>query len=106
MIPEKDMRSLFLKAIDGDTPVTKLWKYRAFILHYPDQASGLKDRMLDLATKNKLIGEYEQIYRTMGVVQSEISRTGAYGKLKDELMPHINALKVEADDYSTVVIVS
>lgn len=36
MNPEQSISSLFLKAIDGDTPVTKLWKYRALILHYPD----------------------------------------------------------------------
>lgn len=39
----------------------------------------------------------------MGIVQSEISRSGDFGRLKDELIPQINALKVEADDYESVV---
>jgi hypothetical protein len=102
----KDVRSKFLKAIDGDTPTTKLWKYRAFILHFPEEAPSLKDKMLDLAIRNKLIGEYEHIYRTMGMAQNQISRSGEYGRLKDELIPQINTLKVEADNYESVVFLS
>ena len=55
---ERDIRTKFLKAIDGDTPITKLWKYRAFIVNYPKESALLKDKMLDLASKNKLLGEY------------------------------------------------
>lgn len=35
MEQEKDVRTKFLQAIDGDNPVTKLWKYRSFIQYYP-----------------------------------------------------------------------
>jgi hypothetical protein len=52
--------------------------------------------MLDYALKNRLIGEYEHIFRTLGISQDKIPRSGDYGKIKDELIPSINALKVEA----------
>ena len=39
---ERDTRNKFLKASDGDTPVTKLWKYRALIINYPQEAIPLK----------------------------------------------------------------
>lgn len=55
--------------------------------------------MLDLALKNKLVGEYELIYRIAGVPTGKIPRDGAYGKLKDEILPLINNLKVEASNY-------
>ena len=77
------MRSKFLRAIDSDTPLTKLWKYRAFIQNFPQEAAGLKDKMLDYAIKNKFVGEYEQIYRLLGVDTSKINRSGEYGRLKD-----------------------
>ncbi len=103
MESERDLRSKFIKAIDGDSPLTKLWKYRSFIQRYPKEATSLKDKMLDLAIKNKLTGEYELIFRLLGVPQSSISRSGEYGRLKDELMPIINNLKLEAQNYESIV---
>ena len=96
MESERDVRSKFLNAIDGDTPITKLWKYRALIQNFPKEAPALKDKMLELAIKNKLVGEYELIYRLLGVAQNSIPRSGEYGRLKDEMIPVINSLKIEA----------
>lgn len=103
MESERDLRSKFIKAIDGDFPLTKLWKYRSFIQRYPNEATSLKDKMLDLAIKNKLTGEYELIFKLLGVPQSNIPRSGEYGRLKDELMPIINNLKLEAQNYESIV---
>jgi len=91
---EKDLKLSFLQAIDADTPLTKLWKYRSFILFHPYEAKNLKDKMLDLALKNKLIGEYELINKYLGVSINSIPREGLYGKLKDEIIPLINNIKV------------
>ena len=96
MDPEQGMRTKFLKAIDTDTPMTKLWKYRALIQNYPKEAQSLKEKMLDLAIKNKLVGEFEAINRLLGVPQNSIPRTGEYGRLKDEMLPNINGIKIEA----------
>ena len=91
---EKDLKLSFLQAIDADTPLTKLLKYRSFILFYPHEAQTIKDKMLDLALKNKLLGEFELINKYFGVSTSSIPREGLYGKLKDELIPSINNIKV------------
>jgi hypothetical protein len=89
-----ELRSKFLKAIDGDSPLTKIWKYRAFFYINPHEASLLKDKMLELAIKNRLIGSYELIHKLFGVSTNSIPRSGEYGRLKDELIPIINNLKV------------
>jgi hypothetical protein len=91
---EKDLKLSFIQAIDADTPLTKLWKYRSFILFYPFEAQALKGKMLDLALKSKLIGEYELINRYFSIPTSSIPREGLYGKLKDEIIPLINSIKV------------
>ena len=52
MDSETNLRSKFLKAIDNDYPLTKLWKFRALIQNYPKEAATLKDKMLDYAIKN------------------------------------------------------
>ena len=36
MESEKDLRFKFLQAIDSDTPLGKLWKYRSFMQFYPN----------------------------------------------------------------------
>jgi hypothetical protein len=53
-----DLQRKFIHAIINDNVLTKLWKYRAFIHFYPNEAKTLKDQMLDLALRNKLLGEY------------------------------------------------
>lgn len=58
MEESKELISKFLKAVDGDSPLTKLWKYRALIHVYPQEASLLKEKMLEFAIKNRLIGSY------------------------------------------------
>ena len=35
MQSEINIRTKFLKAVESDTPLTKLWKYRALIVNYP-----------------------------------------------------------------------
>jgi hypothetical protein len=74
MDTQKDLRSKFLYAIESDSPVTKLWKFRSFIQYYPTEAATLKEKMLDLALKNKLIGEFETINRLFGVSLNSIPR--------------------------------
>lgn len=96
MEKDKDLRSKFLKAIEDDSPVTKLWKYRTFIQTNPQDASSLKEKMLELALKHKLVGEYEMIHKLLGVELTGISRSGEYGRIKDEVIPALNNLKIEA----------
>ena len=96
MDTEQGLRAKFLKAIDSDPPLTKLWKFRALIQNYPKEAATLKDKMLEYAIKNEFIGEFEQIYKLCGVPQSNIPRSGEYGRLKDKLIPIINTVKIEA----------
>lgn len=103
MESEREMRTKFLKAIEGDSAMGKLWKYRSLIHNYPKEAVAFKDKMLELALKHKLIGEYELIHQILGVAQGSISRSGDYGQLKNELVPAINNLKIEADNYESVV---
>lgn len=58
--------------------MTKLWKFRTFIQNYPQVALDLKEKMLELALKNRLVGEYEAIYGLFGVNLVSIPRTGVY----------------------------
>lgn len=41
-----DVKSKFLHSIVTDSPVTKLWKFRAFIQSNRNHALDLKDKML------------------------------------------------------------
>ena len=52
-------------------------------MNYPKESAPLKDKMLDLAFKNKLLGEYELIYRTLKVQPGSIPKNQAYTSLKD-----------------------
>ncbi len=88
------LKSKFTHAIANDSPTTKLWKYRAFIQSHPSQAIELKDKMLDYALKNKLVGEYEAIHGLFGVSLSNIPRVGVYDVQKTELQTVVNKLKV------------
>jgi hypothetical protein len=73
-----DLKQKFLHAIANDSIVTKLWKFRVFIQDQPQLALDLKDKMLEFALKNRLVGEYEAIYALFGVSLVNIPREGVY----------------------------
>lgn len=68
----------------------------------PDLALDLKDRMLDYALKNRLLGEFEAIYALFGVALINIPRAGAYDLLKTEMQATVNRLKIEAGQLEQV----
>lgn len=103
MQKESDLLARFVKATSSDNPTTKLWKYRSFLAQHPPEAAKIKDKMLELALKNKLIGEYEAIFAVTGVKVASIPRTGEYNRLKEEFQTTLNKLKVEASQYEQVV---
>jgi hypothetical protein len=94
-----DPKNKFIHAIANDNIVTKLWKFRALIYSYPNEAKALKDRMLDMALRNKLLGEYEAIHQLFGTALSNIPRVGDYNTYKVEEQSLVNKLKVEAGNF-------
>ena len=53
-----DLKSKFLHSISNDSPISKLWKYRVFANFNLKEAAPLREKMLDYALKNRLVGEY------------------------------------------------
>lgn len=98
-----DLKSRFLHAIANDSPITKLWKFRVFIQLHPNVALDLKEKMLDFALKNKLLGEFEAIYGLFGVAPINIPREGVYDQLKTEMQTLVNKLKIDASQFECVV---
>lgn len=98
-----DLKNKFLHAIANDNTVTKLWKFRSLIQTHPNEAKALKERMLEIALKNKLLGEYEAIHQLFGVALINIPRVGDYNTFKVEEQSLVNRLKVEAGNFESVV---
>lgn len=99
-----DLKSKFLHTIANDSPITKLWKFRVFIQLHPEVALDLKDKMLDFALKNRLVGEYEAIFALFGVTLINIPRVGVYDQIKTEMQTIVNKMKIEAAQFEQVVI--
>jgi hypothetical protein len=55
--------------------------------------------MLDMALRNKLLGEYESIHNLFGVALINIPRIGDYNTFKVEEQALVNRLKVEAGNF-------
>lgn len=53
-----DLKSKFLHSISNDSPISKLWKYRVFANFNHGEAAPLREKMLEYALKNRLVGEY------------------------------------------------
>lgn len=68
-------------------------------------ALDLKDRMLEFALKNKLLGEYEAIYGLFGVTPINIPREGVYDQMKTEMQPLVNKMKIDASQFEGVVLI-
>lgn len=105
-IENSEIKQKFLHAVAGDTPIAKLWKYRCFLKTYPQEARLIKDRMLDLALRNKLLGEYEAVQLGLGVPMSSIPREGDYDRFKNEAQAILNKNKVEASTFESLVFLS
>lgn len=68
-------------------------------------ALDLKDRMLEFALKNKLLGEYEAIYGLFGVTPINIPREGVYDQMKTEMQSLVNKMKIDASQFEGVVLI-